>query len=222
MTSAATGCARPTARHRPPFNGVVSWAYDAADRMTGRTADGLTVSYGYNAVGNQTSAQGPAGRPVNDIDPTGQCGPRPASPTPTVNPDHTEAGGRGHYAAQCSTWRKIWGRSVWRGCIVHTVLWHLSAWNKAARFFAEGIDLAVLLVFKKPRGKYDGTPPQVRRTHDRRLYDHARRNFYALQVGVQPASRWCSRHRRPWLPIAGAAGAAYLFKRAEEKRGRLR
>jgi RHS repeat-associated protein len=40
---------------------AISWAFDAADRMVSRAADGSAVSYGYDAAGNRVTAQGPPG-----------------------------------------------------------------------------------------------------------------------------------------------------------------
>ena len=40
---------------------AVTWTYDNADRMHTRVADGATITYGYDAEGNLTSAQGTAG-----------------------------------------------------------------------------------------------------------------------------------------------------------------
>ena len=44
----------------PPYASI-TWTYDAANRMTSRTADGATVSYTYDGAGNQLTADGPEG-----------------------------------------------------------------------------------------------------------------------------------------------------------------
>jgi RHS repeat-associated protein len=51
-----------------PASPTVSWAYDAADRMTSRTADGATVTFAYDALGNRTSADGPQGEITTTYD----------------------------------------------------------------------------------------------------------------------------------------------------------
>jgi len=40
---------------------AITWTYDNANRLLTRVADGVTTTYGYDANGNLTSAQGPSG-----------------------------------------------------------------------------------------------------------------------------------------------------------------
>ena len=44
----------------PPYASI-TWTYDGADRLTGRTADGATVEYGYDELGHLASAESSAG-----------------------------------------------------------------------------------------------------------------------------------------------------------------
>jgi YD repeat-containing protein len=57
---------------------AITWTYDNADRMKTRVADSVTITYGYDANGNLTSAQGPAGTISTTLDRLD----RPTSVTP--------------------------------------------------------------------------------------------------------------------------------------------
>ncbi len=58
-------------RVNPPYS-TITWTYDAADRMTSRTANSVTTSYTYDADGNRLTATSPAGTITATYDRAGQ------------------------------------------------------------------------------------------------------------------------------------------------------
>jgi len=64
---------------------AITWTYDNANRMLTRVADTVTTTYGYDAKGNVTSAQGPAGTISTTFDRLD----RPTDVTPDDGSTHT-------------------------------------------------------------------------------------------------------------------------------------